>query len=212
MGMTECTMCRLAPPEFTRAVAFAAYNDATRELLHLLKFRGVSAVASSLLAEGMAEAMRKLAFKAAADTLVVPVPLFAARARSRGYNQAQLLAEAGVARLRKLCPEWKLELRNDVLRRIRDTNSSFAMAPHERRKNLRGAFRINNADVLKGREVLLVDDILTTGATARECARVLLRAGAVKVWVATYARTASEEPGTARVALWSNAATVSPPN
>lgn len=212
MGITECTLCRLAPPEFSRAVAFAAYDDATRDLLHLLKFHGLPALAGSLLGQGMAEAMRKLAVEAAAELLVIPVPLFAARVRIRGYNQAQLLAEAGVARLRTLAPAWKLELRSDILRRVRDTRSSFAMAPHTRRANLRGAFRVANAAALKGREVLLVDDILTTGATARECARVLLRAGAAKVWVATYARTFAEGTGADSVVRWSNATSASPPS
>jgi ComF family protein len=201
-------MCRLAPPEFARAVAFAPYDDASRELLHLLKFQRMPAIASALLGEGMAAAMLQLAPDLGAGALVVPVPLFAARARSRGYNQAQLLVESGVERTRKLKPEWRLDLRLDVLRRVRDTRSSFAMTPRERRANLRGAFRIADAEVVKSREVLLVDDILTTGATARECARVLLRAGAAKVCVATYARTFSEEAGSASVALWSNIASL----
>lgn len=211
-AVTECMLCRLAPPEFARAVAFAAYDDATRELLHLLKFQGMTAVASSLLGAGMAEAMAKLLPDMSPDVLVIPVPLFAARARSRGFNQAQLLAEAGLARLRTLRPAWKPELRTDLLRRIKDTRSSFSMAPHERRANLRGAFRVSQASALAGRDVLLVDDILTSGATARECARVLLRAGAARVSVATYARTLSEDAGPAGIARWPAPPTPSPPN
>jgi ComF family protein len=202
-------MCRLAPPEFTRAVAYAAYDDAARELLHLLKFQGMSAVASSLLGKGMAEAIGKLLPEMARDALVIPVPLFRARARSRGFNQAQLLAEAGLAQVRIQHPDWKPELRRDLLLRVRDTRSSFAMAPHDRRANLRGAFRVAKPDELKSREVLLIDDILTTGATARECARVLKRAGAAEIWVATYARTFSEEAGPASVAMWSTPSTLS---
>ncbi len=206
LGVTDCTTCRLAPPEFVRALAFTAYDHTARELLHLLKFQGVSAVASSLMGESMARVMRAAAGDVSSSALVIPVPLFMARERSRGFNQAQLLAEAGVARLRKLDPEWPLELRSDLLRRVRDTRSSFAMAPHTRRENLRGAFRVVHAEALRGRDVLLVDDILTTGATARECARVLLRAGAASVRVATYARTLSEEIGEAGVARWTGAA------
>ncbi len=213
LGVTECHVCRIAPPEFTRAVAYTAYDDTSRELLHLLKFQGMAAVATCLLAPGIAQAMQKLQPFAASDALVVPVPLFAARARSRGFNQAELLAEAGMAQLRKLSPEWRLTLRRDVLRRVRDTNSSFTMAPHERRANLRGAFRVTDSVALQGREILLVDDILTTGATARECARVLLKAGVAKVWVATYARTFSDEPGgrPMEVAMWSAPSGLPPP-
>jgi ComF family protein len=136
--------------------------------------------------------------------LIIPVPMFAARQRSRGFNQAQVLAEAGLSRLKKLRPSWRLVLKLDVLRRVRDTNALFAMNPSVRRKSLKGAFRVDNADAIRGREVLLIDDIMTTGATARECSRVLMRAGAAKVWVVTMAR-AQAEIGVARmtdVAIW----------
>jgi len=204
MGMTECTMCRLTPPEFERAVAFAIYDEEVREMLHLLKFQGMRRIADAVLGDGMASAILQLEMEAANELLVVPVPLFAARERSRGFNQAHVLAEVAIARLRRLKPAWKLDLRSDVLSRVRDTNALFAMDPSARRKSLRGAFRVGNAEVVRGREVLLVDDIMTTGATARECSRVLMRAGAAKVWVVTMAR-AQAEIGVARsseVAMW----------
>ncbi len=204
MGMTECTMCRLAPPEFERAVAFAIYDEEVREMLHLLKFQGMRRIADAVLGDGMASAVLQLEGVAANELLVVPVPLFAARERSRGFNQARVLAEVAVMRLRRLKPVWKLDLRSDVLSRVRDTNALFAMDPSARRKSLRGAFRVVNAETVRGREVLLVDDIMTTGATARECSRVLMRAGAAKVWVVTMAR-AQAESGVARsseVAMW----------
>jgi len=204
MGMTECTMCRLTPPEFERAVAFAIYDEEVREMLHLLKFQGMRHIADAVLGDGMASAVLQLEGVAANELLVVPVPLFAVRERSRGFNQARVLAEAAIARLRRLKPAWKLDLRSDVLSRVRDTNALFAMDPSARRKSLRGAFRVVNAEAVRGREVLLVDDIMTTGATARECSRVLMRAGAAKVWVVTMAR-AQAESGVARsseVAMW----------
>ena len=188
MGMTECTMCRLAPPEFERAVAFAIYDEEVREMLHLLKFQGMRRIADAVLGDGMASAVLQLEGLAADELMVVPVPLFAARERSRGFNQARVLAEVAIARLHRLKPGWKLDLRSDVLSRVRDTNALFAMDPSARRKSLRGAFRVVNAEAVRGREVLLVDDIMTTGATARECSRVLMRAGAAKVWVVTMAR------------------------
>jgi ComF family protein len=188
LGEQQCSTCRMSPPPFERAVAYADYDDHVRELLHLLKFNGMFRLAHSLLAEGMAEAVLQLRPQAAADVVVVPVPMFLARERSRGFNQATLLARAAVGRLRKSDPEWRLSLRNDVLQRVKDTNASFGLNPSQRRKSLAGAFRVTDAAHVLGREVLLIDDIMTTGATARECAKVLRRAGASKVWVATYAR------------------------
>jgi ComF family protein len=192
MGITECTMCRLAPPEFARAVAYAEYDAEVREMLHLLKFNGVRQVAGHLLGEYLAKAVLKLEDQAARELIVIPVPLFAARERSRGFNQSKLLAEAAVKRMRKLRRGWKLRIDTKSFARVKDTHALYTMQPHERRRSLRGAFRVMDAEAIRGREVLLVDDIMTTGATARECARVLLRAGVAKVWVATVAKAQPE--------------------
>ncbi len=192
MGMTECTACRLAPPPFAKAVSFGTYDSEMREMLHTLKFGGMQRVAEHVLGEWMAGAFLKLEGEAAAELVVVPVPLFEERERERGFNQAMLLARAGVKRVTKLRPWWKLELRPEALVRSKDTRALFALRPDQRRRGLRGAFQIGDAAAVRGREVLLVDDILTTGATARECAKVLLRAGAAKVWVATVARAQPE--------------------
>jgi len=210
MGVTECTMCRLAPPEFARAVAYAEYDAEVREMLHLLKFNGVRQVASHLLGDYLAKAILKLKEHAARELIVIPVPLFAARERSRGFNQSKLLAEAAVKHLRKLRRDWRLSIDTKSFARIKDTHALFTMQPHERRKSLRGAFRVTDAEAIRGREVLLIDDIMTTGATARECARVLLRAGAAKVWVATAAKAQpesvrvprTEEFGESTIARW----------
>lgn len=207
MGTDECTMCRMAPPEFARAVAYAEYDAEVREMLHLLKFNGQREMAGHVLGRWLAEAVLKLEGDVARELLVVPVPLFAARERARGFNQAALLAEAAVKRLRRVRRGWRLRISADVLKRVKDTGAMFAMQPHERRHSLRGAFRVADAEAVRGREVLLVDDIMTTGATARECARVLLRAGAAKVWVATVARAQPESVkalrgGEAMVARW----------
>ena len=198
MGIRECTLCRLAPPEFSRAVAFANYDNEMREMLHLLKFEGQQRVAEHVLGQRVAEAARKLRAEAAADLVVIPVPLFAARERQRSFNQAALLAEAAVKRLRRLEPGWRLRVQVNVLSRVKDTGALYRLNPSERRHSLRGAFRVVDAAVIAGREVLLIDDIMTTGATARECSRVLLAAGAAKVWVATAARAQPE--GIQRVA------------
>jgi ComF family protein len=190
LGVTECTLCRLAPPEFAKAVAFADYDSQMREMLHLLKFAGQSNIAGHILGDRLATAILRLQPLAASKLLVVPVPLFAARQRERGYNQAQLLAVSALLRLSHLAPAWRLTLRSDILLRVKDTRALYRLDPAKRRRVLAGAFQATRA--LNGQEVLLIDDILTTGATARACARVLLRAGAAKVWVATAAKAQPE--------------------
>jgi ComF family protein len=201
MGVSACTMCRLAPPDFARAVAYSIYEDEMREMLHLLKYERVVRLASGQLGDWMAEAVLQLAADAGPDLTVIAVPLFAARESKRGFNQSVLLADAAVAKVRKLRPEWKLAAEHAALRRVRDTDAQFGLNPQQRRKNLRGAFRVSDAAAVRGCEVLLVDDVMTTGATARECARVLVRAGAMKVWVATLAR-AQAEGVVSDVAVW----------
>jgi ComF family protein len=192
MGVGECTMCRLAPPQFDRAVAYANYEDEMRRMLHLLKFEGMRGIAEHVLGEAMAAAARKLRGQAGDELVVVPVPLFAAREKSRGFNQARLLADGAVKRLQRLEPGWTLRVAVDVLERVKDTRALYVLNPAQRRSSLKGAFRVADVEAVRGREVLLIDDIMTTGATARECARVLKRAGAAKVWVVTAARALPE--------------------
>ena len=181
----RCRECRLVPPPFARAVAFGTYTDELRTLIHLLKFEGVRG-ASSLLGSRLAEAILQLDGLSSGEVLVAAVPLFHARERERGYNQSVLLADAALRHLRVQRPEWKLQRAHSLLRRVKRTESQYVLSPKGRRRNLRGAFQV--AGDVSGREVLLVDDILTSGATARECARVLVAAGAARVWVATVAR------------------------
>ena len=186
-----CSPCRMAPPEFERAVAYAIYQDALREMVHLLKYERMSVVAKPL-GRMLARAIEMLDSEAGRELLVIAVPLFPSKERERGYNQAVLLADAALAELKVSRPEWKLQARHGVIRRVKDTRSQFELTPKGRRRNLQGAFAVSNGSALVGREVLLVDDIYTTGATARACSRVLRQAGASKVWVATVSRAQPE--------------------
>jgi ComF family protein len=179
-------MCRRIEPVFARAVAYGSYESGLRELIHLLKYGGVRP-AANVLGRMLAEAIAALEPEFAADSVVlVPVPLHRTKFRQRGFNQAELIARAA---LRIGLMRHRLRICAGVLERRRETMSQIGLTSHQRRENLRGAFRVAQSEAVKGREVLVVDDVLTTGATASECARVLRRAGATKVWVATVART-----------------------
>ena len=185
-----CTPCRMVPPVFERAVAFGVYEEELRILIHLLKYERVRAVAKPLGAM-LAQAIKTLGLTG--DVALVAVPLYPAKERQRGYNQAILLADA-VGRLVK-DDELRLQSGHGLLRRLRDTESQFALTPKGRRTNLKGAFAVPDPAKVAGRTVLLIDDIYTTGATARECAQVLRRAGAARVFVATLARAQAERIG-----------------
>lgn len=191
-----CHVCRAAEPAFERAVAYGVYEEELREMIHLLKYERMDKLAM-LLGRRLADAILTLRDEAARELTVVAVPLFVVKERERGYNQAEVLADAAIADLRLRAPEWKLTRASGVLQRRRDTRSQFELNPHSRRRNVAGAFAANASRIVPGCEVLLIDDIYTTGATARECSKVLRRAGAAKVWVATLAR--AQKP---TVALW----------
>lgn len=213
-----CRPCRVAPPAFERAIAYGLYTGTMRSLLHLLKYEGLEPVAGRLGALMAAQLHSVPGF--ASEMLIIPVPLFKARKRQRGFNQAELLAGAVLQSLRQLRPEWKGTLARNVLTRRRATESQAGLSQSERRRNLRGAFFVSDAEQVKTRHVLLVDDIYTTGATARACAQVLRRAGAASVTVVTAARaqrrgielfrpqSAVEVPMEQDVALWDGGSTL----
>ena len=105
--------------------------------------------------------------------LVIPVPMHPEKQRRRGFNHAELLARAAMAEMRRRHPQWGLHLETGLLKRVRVTASQAGLTTHQRRQNLRGAFFAPHPERLAGRDVLLIDDIYTTGATARACSRML---------------------------------------
>jgi ComF family protein len=195
-GLRRCPICRRIDRPFERAVAYGSYDGGLRELIHLLKYNGVRP-AAKVLGRMLAEALTALEpdFEQARldrgmydqqPILVVPVPLYKSKHRQREFNQAELIARAA---LKSYPAPERLQLALEMLQRTRDTHSQIGLTSHQRRENLRGAFALSRATEVTGRDVLLVDDVYTTGTTATECARVLRRAGARQVWVATVART-----------------------
>ena len=174
-----CGECRTRRRPFSYARAAVRYGPIAREALHAFKFGGRRALAVPL-AELLAE-LGLGALPGAAPDLLVPVPLHARRERARGYNQSALLAK-------RLGQVWRVPVAPDALGRATATAPQTDLSAAARRQNVRGAFVARRPELIVGRHVLLVDDILTTGATAGECARCLTRAGAAAVGVLTVAR------------------------
>lgn len=171
-----CVECLHERPFFTRARAVGVHDGLLRQAIHGLKYGGQVHLADRL-AHWMAEVVR-------ADTLlrrsdvVVPVPLHPERWLERGYNHAELLSAA-------LAGELRLQHVPAALRRAKATERQSTLSRAARQGNMRGAFEAAQPGLLAGRSALLVDDVLTTGSTASECARVLLRTGCLQVNVIT---------------------------
>jgi ComF family protein len=183
---TRCMLCQRVDPPFERAVAYGSYDRGLRDLIHVLKFQAVRP-AAAVLGRMLAEPIANLEQAMPVGTIVVvPVPLHARKRAQRGFNQAEAIARAV---LQALSSPERFELFPEILLRRRETGSQIGLTRHQRRENLRGAFAVSDPARILKRDILLVDDVFTTGTTAAECARVLLRAGAARVWVATVART-----------------------
>jgi ComF family protein len=177
-----CGDCREARPAFEKACAYGSYDGELRELIHLLKYEQVEP-AANVLGGMLADAINKLGISE--PMLMIPVPLHSSKRRQRRFNQAELIARAAL----KHSGVSGAKLETNCLVRTRATVSQIGLTRPQRAENIRGAFRVEHAVRIAGRNILLVDDVLTTGTTASECARVLRKAGTKKVWVATVART-----------------------
>jgi ComF family protein len=173
----RCGACLDAPPRFAAARAAMVYGGPARKIL--LGFKHGDR-------QHLVKVMAPQLVRAGGDwlgphSLLVPVPLHRWRLWKRGFNQAALLAQA--AGRRSGTPVVV-----DALVRVRATTTSRGMGRRRRAVNVRGAFRVAYPDRVKDEDIILIDDVLTTGATAEACSRMLLRAGAKSVRVLTWAR------------------------
>ncbi|MBX9710918.1 MAG: ComF family protein [Xanthobacteraceae bacterium] len=168
-----------SPPAYQRARAAVRYDDIARTLVHGLKYQDRTDLAPAM-GRWMAHAGRELLSEADA---IVPVPLHWKRAWSRRYNQSGALA-------RVIAQQSGTPVMNDVLARVRPTQQQVGLSRPERARNVQGAFGVakEKKSRVAGRRIVLVDDVLTSGATVDACARALLRAKAASVDVLVFAR------------------------
>lgn len=172
----HCESCLRQPPPFNRVHTLGSYQGVLREAVQRFKYRD-GLLLERPLGRLLAETVRK-----GCDSppdLLLPVPLHPSRLRQRGYNQALQLA-------RQVSRHSGIALAPAVLRRVRETTAQQGLAARQRHGNLRNAFMV--AEAVAGRRILLIDDVMTTGSTARECAGVLRQAGAAAVDVAVLGR------------------------
>jgi ComF family protein len=170
-----CADCLAEAPPFSRAESFGLYENVLAAAINLYKFHGIRRLYTPL-------GRLLLDFDVSAADAVVPVPLGIKGLRERGFNQSLLLAKV-------ISRHTKVPLEMDGLLKVRETRPQVGLSAKERAKNLRGAFSVRGN--FRKTKLLLVDDVMTTGATAKECARQLMNAGAEEVTVLTLARAST---------------------
>ncbi len=169
-----CSRCLKAPPPFSRVISYGLHRGPLKEAVNLLKFASARRLAGEL-ARLMASSLQL----PRADC-IVPVPLSARGLRRRGFNQTMLIG-------RHLAWAIGVPLEADLLYKEKETAPQVGLASRERAANLRGAFKTRRS-LVGGEKILLLDDVVTTTATARECSKTLLGAGAAEVVVASVSR------------------------
>lgn len=173
----RCNACRLEPPPYERSLSAWSYEPPLDAVLQAFKFRRLRYLGPPLARLAALRLQEQLAD----IDVVVPVPLHWRRRLQRGFNQAEILADAVAQVLGRPCRR--------ALKRQRSTPAQSLLSKTDRRRNLTGAFALSTASICHRRQVLLVDDVLTTGATVETAARVLLRAQPARLTVLTMART-----------------------
>jgi len=172
----RCGLCRLGLQGFDAVYSYGSYEGSLRELVHLFKYNGVRPLTATF-GKFLVQALpRETNFD-----VIVPMPLHWLKQWQRGFNQSDDLA-------REIGKKWNVPVRN-VIRRKKATRPQSGLTNAKRRANMQGAFGMPRGRSLAGMRVLLVDDVVTTGATASACARVLKRAGAAHVTLLALART-----------------------
>ena len=178
-GPFSCSNCADQTLHFDAAVAAYRARGIVRRLIHEFKYHQRLHL-RHVIGDWLAAVLDDTRLSSRRFDMIVPVPLHPAKQRERGFNQAAVLAQSLSARM-----QVPMRL---ALERVRFTKTQTAFDRAERMENLRNAFRLRPAADVRGLQVLLVDDVLTTGSTLSECARVLKRGGASAIYAATAAR------------------------
>lgn len=183
---TTCKICIEEEPAFKWVRSFGLYEDTLKEAINLLKYYRIKRL-SKPLSEIMlkTEPAPEKSWRGVriphADA-IIPVPLHKKRLRQRGFNQSALLAKY-------LARHIGVPLSLDCLVKIRDTMPQVGLNAKERKKNIRKAFEISNKKLIRGKNIVLVDDVFTTGTTVRECSKILKKSGAKDIYVLTLAHS-----------------------
>lgn len=195
--VTLCGQCRRGEHHFDFARSYGLYSDHLRAAVLLLKFRRRERLAGRL-GELLASVWEVVQESSAVDPILAPVPLHPSRERERGFNQATLLAHGLRRRLARISKASAPRIETRCLRRTRPTAPQTGLSLRARLENVRGVFEVASPERIRGLDVVLVDDVMTTGATVSACAGALKRAGARRVLALTLARATPQFPDDAR--------------
>lgn len=181
-GITRCGDCRIKPPPFDITVFAFRYEGSGRNLIHRFKFNGRTRLAETILAPILCARLQRRVKMDEID-MIIPVPLHHRRLLKRGFNQSYLLA-------REIGTTFSIGVASNIIYRKTSTAAQFSKTRAQRKANVRNIFKLLNPEALKGKRILLVDDIMTTGATMSETSRILKKRGAKLVVCAVAARAA----------------------
>ncbi len=165
----ECSACIIGKPAFKQARSFGLYDGTLKEAINILKYHKIKRLSKPLSAIILRTGI-------AGIDAVLPVPLYKKRLRHREFNQSALLAKY-------LAGSISVPLAIDCLVKVRDTMPQVGLSAQEREKNIKNAFEVRDKKFIQGKTLMLVDDVITTGATVRECSKQLKKAGAKDIYV-----------------------------
>jgi ComF family protein len=177
VGLT-CGNCMHSEPPFKQARSFGIYDGVLKKAINLFKYQGVKRLAKPLSDMIIKMQLPKV-------EVLIPVPLFKTRLKQREFNQSALIAS-------HLSKFLDIEILINCLIKVKDTAPQVGLSSRERLRNIRNAFRVSRENLIKGKDILLIDDVVTTGSTIRECSRVLKHAGASDIYVISLAHGISE--------------------